>query len=341
LMTEAPIEVLVTIPFAEPLMARLQAVSPRLRFTVRAARRPEDIENEDWAKAEVLYTDRVLPLPAQTPRLRWVQFHYAGVDFATDSPLFEKSGLAITTLSGAAVPQMAEFAVLMILAMGHDMRDYIANQEKGEWPRDRWDRFAPRELRGSTIAIIGYGSIGREIARLLKPWGVTILGVKKNVMQPADGGYSIPGLGDPNGDYFDRLYPIQALKSVLALSDFVVDVLPLTDETRGLIGTDALAAMKPTAYLVDIGRGGVVDQAALLTALQERKIAGAALDVFGEEPLIPGSPFWRLPNVIATPHVGGISLAYRERAAEMFAENLRRYVAGKPLLNLFDPERGY
>ena len=121
----------------------------------------------------------------------------------------------------------------------------------------------------------------------------------------------------------------------------MVILLPLSLETLGLVGADHLAVMKNTAFLLDLGRGGVVDQAALLTALQERRFAGAALDVFSEEPLPPGSPFWRLPNVIVSPHIGGITNFYRERAASMFAENLRRYLKGEPLLNLFDVKRGY
>jgi phosphoglycerate dehydrogenase-like enzyme len=340
-MTDSPVDVLTTIPFSDNLMAMLQAVSPRLRFSVRPARRPEDVPNEDWANAEIIYTDRVVPLPTQTPKLKWLQFHYAGIDFALDAPLLQKNDLMVTTLSGAAAPQMAEFAVMLMLALGHGMKDILANQEKGEWPRDRWERFVPRELRGSTVGIVGYGSIGREIARLLQPWNVTILAVKKDLRHPEDTGYRIEGLGDPNGDLFDRLYPVQALKSVMARSDYVIIVLPLSQETRGLVGAEHLAVMKSTGFLLDLGRGGVVDQAALLTALQERRFAGAALDVFSEEPLPPGSPFWRLLNVIVSPHIGGITGVYRERAASMFAENLRRYLDGKPLLNLFDPKRGY
>lgn len=340
-MTDSPINVLSTIPFTDQLLEKLQAVSPRFRINVRPARRPEDVEPDDWANAEVIYTDRVLPLPAQAPRLKWLQFHFAGIDFALDAPLLQKNDLLITTLSGAAAPQMAEYAVMMMLALGHHMRDILFNQEKGEWPRDRWDRFSPRELRGSTVGIIGYGSIGREIARLIKPWGVTVLAVKRDLRHPEDSGYFISGLGDPNGDLFDRLYPVQALKSVMAKSDFVVMTLPLSRETQGLVSADHLAVMKSTGFLIDLGRGGVVDQSALLTALQERKFAGAALDVFSDEPLPPGSPFWRLPNVIVSPHIGGISSLYRERAAAMFAENLKRYLENQPLLNQFDANRGY
>ena len=123
--------------------------------------------------------------------------------------------------------------------------------------------------------------------------------------------------------------------------DFLVVTAPLTAETRGMIGAAELAAMKPTAFLINMARGGVVDQPALLTALQERRIAGAALDVFSEEPLPSNSPFWKLPNVIITPHVGGMSMYYNQRAIDLFLENMRRYLTGAPLLNRFDLQRGY
>ncbi|MEJ5201581.1 MAG: D-2-hydroxyacid dehydrogenase, partial [Anaerolineales bacterium] len=195
--------------------------------------------------------------------------------------------------------------------------------------------------RGSTVGIVGYGSIGREIARLLLPFGVTILAAKRDVKHPQDTGYTIPGLGDPHGDFFHRLYPIQALKSMLKLCDFVIVSVPLTRQTRNMINADVLKAIKSGAYLIDIGRGGVIDQSALLDALQEHRLAGAALDVFAEEPLPPSSPFWHLPNVIISPHIAGISPYYRLRAADLFAENLQRYIRGIPLLNLLDLDNQY
>jgi len=191
------------------------------------------------------------------------------------------------------------------------------------------------------VGIVGYGSIGREIARLLNVFGAKVLAAKRDVMHPEDQGYIIPGLGDPAGDAFHRLYPYQALKSMLKECDFVVVALPLTAETRGLIGAEEIAAMKPSAYLVNLARGGTVDQAALLAALQEKRIAGAALDVFVEEPLPAGHSFWKLPNVIVTPHIAGMSAHYNERAMDLFVENCKRYLAGSPLLNRFDPQKGY
>jgi len=336
-----PIEVLVTIPFTEPQLSSLREVSPRLRFTVQAARRAEEIPSEVWARTEVLYTDRVLPDAAKVPNLRWIQFHFAGIDFVAQSPLLQRPGLIATNLSGASAIQIAEYVVMMILALGHHLPDLMANQAKAEWPRERFERFIPLELHNSTVGIIGYGSIGRQIAHLLQSFGVTVLATKRDVMQPQDSGYVQEGLGDPQGDLFQRLYPVQALKSMLHQCDFIVVTVPLTPETRGLVGVEELAVVKPTAFLIDTSRGGVVDHAALVAALQERRLAGAALDVFPEEPLAPTSPFWRLPNVIITPHISGSSLYYNERAVALFAENLNRYLAGLPLYNRFDPVMGY
>jgi len=340
-MAPAQVEVLVTIPFDDPLIDQLRQISPRLKIIAQPAHRVEEIPIEVWNRIEVLYTDRVLPDPGLVPALRWLQFHSAGIDFAVESPLLKNRNIVVTTLSGAAAPQMAEYAVTMILALGHRMYEIYNNQNRLEWPHDRWDLFSPLELRGSTVGIVGYGSIGREIARLLQPFGTTILATKRDVRHPQDAGYTEEGLGDPEGNYFTRLYPIQALKSMLKLCDFVIVCVPLTAETRNLISEEELAVMKPTAHLVNIGRGGVVDQAALFTALQEHHLAGVAMDVFAEEPLPPGSPFWRMPNVIVTPHIGGISVAYQYRAMKLFVENLKRYLEGITLLNRFDFMRGY
>jgi phosphoglycerate dehydrogenase-like enzyme len=340
-MAMDPVEVLITVPFSEGLLDNLREISPRLKIHSHPARRPEEIPVDLWQRVEVLYTDRVLPGINQAPNLRWVQFHYAGIDYALDSPLLEKQDLIVTTLSGAASPQMAEFALTMLLALGHHFPELFINQTKAEWPRDRFDRFRPVELRGSTVGLVGYGSIGREIARLMQPFQVKILATKRDVLHPQDTGYMPHGLGDADGNLFYRLYPIQALRSMLKECDFVVLTLPLNSHTRGMITAADLEAMKPNAFLVNIGRGGIIDQNALINILQERRIGGAAIDVFSDEPLPPNSPFWKLPNAIITPHIGGISLHYNDRAIALFVENLRRYVSGAALLNRFDAQKGY
>jgi phosphoglycerate dehydrogenase-like enzyme len=337
----AQIEVLVTIPFTEAEIQTLRDVSPRLKLTFQAAREPAEISKEQWARAEVLYTDQVLPAPEQVPNLRWVQFHWAGLDFVLDNPLMQKPDLMVTTLSGAAAPQMAEFALAQILALGHRLPELAAHQSRAEWPRERWERFRPQELRTSTVGIVGYGSIGREIARLVRAFGGQVLAAKRDAMHPQDAGYTIPGLGDPGGDLFSRLYPYQAVRSMVKECDYVVVSVPLTPDTRGMFGASELAAMKPSAFLITVGRGGVVDQGALVTALQEKRIAGAALDVFAEEPLPTSSPLWKMSNVLVSPHVGGMSVHYNQRAIALFIENLKRYLTGAPLLNRYDIARGY
>ena len=335
------VEVLVTVPFSESEIQELRELSPRLRINFQPVREAREISNETWGRSEVLYTDRIMPQPDQVPLLRWLQLHFAGVDLVLDNPLIQQSGMTITTLSGAAAPQMAEFALTMMLALARRMPEIAAFQARSEWPRDRWERFRPVELRTSTVGIIGYGSIGREIARLLHALGARVLAAKRDAMTPQDVGYVIPGLGDPGGDMFHRLYPYQAVRSMMKECDFVVVTLPLTSETRGMIGAQELAVMKPTAYLVALARGGVIDQSALLAVLQDRRIAGAALDVFVEEPLPSSSPFWKMPNVIVSPHIAGMSTHYNRRALDLFIENLKRYLAGAPLLNRFDPQKGY
>jgi phosphoglycerate dehydrogenase-like enzyme len=230
---------------------------------------------------------------------------------------------------------------MMCLALGHRLPDLAVCQSRAEWPADRLDRFSPLELRGSTVGIVGYGSIGRQIARLLHEFGATTLATKRDAMHPQDNGYIPEGQGDPGGDFVQRLYPSQALHSMLKDCDFVVITLPITPVTRGCFGAVELAAMKPGAYLVNIARGEIVDQLALLEALRGHKIAGAALDVFTEEPLPPDDPLWKLPNVIITPHISGVSSHYDERAVDLFSENLQRYLAGLPLYNRFNLEQGY
>lgn len=340
-MAEKPIEVLITVPLPENILAQLRSLNPRMRLAFHPAQSIEEISDELWAKVEILYTDILIPNPAKTPHLRWIQYHYAGIDFIQSTPLAEKREIQLTTMSGASAIQEGEYILMSLLALGHHMPELILNRSKREWPADRWERFAPRELEGATVGLVGYGSIARETARMLQPFGCTILAAKKEAMHPEDNGYIIEGHGDPEGNYFHRLYPIEALKTMLKECDFVVVTLPLTKETYKIIAEEEFRAMKPGAFLVHISRGGVVDETAMAAALQERRIGGAVVDVFNQEPLLPDSPLWKLPNLIITPHISGFSPNYKERAGALFVENMRRYFSGEPLFNLYDPDRSY
>jgi phosphoglycerate dehydrogenase-like enzyme len=335
------LEVLVTLPFTDEMVARLQNISPRLHIKIMRTFRMEDISNEVWATVHILYTDRLLPSPEQAPNLRWIQFHWAGINHAVDAPILQQPGLLVTSLSGVVASKVAEHVVLMMLSLGLRQLEIFNAQRKLEWPADRWERFKPRELRGSTVGIVGYGSIGRQVARLLQPFEVKVLAAKRDGMQPEDRGYIPSGQGDPRGDLVWRLYPIEALCSMVKACDFVVVTLPLTNRTRNLISTAVFDAMKPSAYLIDVSRGGIIDHQALIEALKSHKLAGAALDVFPKEPLPPDNPLWKMPNVIISPHIAGVTHHYDERAVELFSENLRRYLAEEELLNRYDPDVGY
>jgi phosphoglycerate dehydrogenase-like enzyme len=338
--SEREVHVLLTVTFPPALLERMSAVSPDIKLHSNPAREVKAIPEELLNKAEVLYTIDLLPEPDMVPKLRWIQMHYTGVDHISGQPLLSED-ITLTTMSGASAPQMAEFALMNMLSLGHHMPEVLRSSPAEQWAEGRFSRFQPLELRGSTVGIIGYGSIGREIARLCKQFGAHILATKHDLMHLEDEGYIPEGLGDPAADLPDRIYPPEALRSMVKLCDFVVVTVPLTSATQGMVAGDVLKAMKSSAYLVDISRGGVVDHGALVEALNARQLAGAALDVYPIEPLPESSPLWKMKNVILSPHLGGASPHYLERAAELFSLNLQRYLTDRQLLNIYDPERGY
>lgn len=336
----AQVHVLITEPFAKELVRRVEQVSERLAVHVHPTRKADDIPGPVLSQVEVLYTSRALPEPGSAPNLKWIQLHMAGIDRVAGHPLLA-SGVKLTTLSGAAAPQMAEYVLMTMLALGHRLPLILEHQVRREWPRDRWERFSPIELRGATVGLIGYGSIGREVARVCQALGARVLAVKRDAMRAADDGYTPDGLGDPSGERVTRVYPPQAVKRMVAECDYVVVCAPLTDETRGWIGAEVISAFKRGAFLIDVSRGGIVVSEAVIAALREGHLQGAALDVFETEPLEVEHPLWQAPNLILSPHIAGNSPHYDTRAVDLFAENLKRYLAGQPLLNRVDLPSGY
>lgn len=337
------IPVLVTVEFSPEMLAAFGEVSSRLDILYHPVAQVEDVPEDVWAKTEILYTSALVPEPAMAPALRWLQTHSAGVDHIIDQPIVQQENIRVTSASGIHVTSMAEYTLAAMLYFSRKFPALLAYQSTAHWPtEDESGSLEASELRGSTLGIVGYGSVGREIARLAHAFGMKVLASKRDVLHPADtNSYTLPGTGDPEGEFFERLYPPEALTTMVRECDFVAVTVPLTDTTRGMVGADVIGAMKKGAYLINVGRGGVVDEDALLEALRNKQIAGAALDVFETEPLPADSPLWKQPNLLISPHRSGMSHNYAERAGELFIENLRRYIAHKDLLNEVSLDHGY
>ncbi|MEX2225829.1 MAG: D-2-hydroxyacid dehydrogenase [Dehalococcoidia bacterium] len=257
------------------------------------------------------------------PRLKWIQLTSAGADRLLSSGFIEE-GITVTTVSGLHATPIGEYVLAAILMFAKGMPRTMRAQVRGEW-----SRFAPTELRGKTVGIVGMGHIGEEVARLAKAFGCRIIATRRSVTEQS------------STECCDELMPASELPRLLGASDYVVLCVPLTPETRGLIGERELRAMKEGAVLVNIARGPVTVEADLIRALSEGWIAGAALDVFDQEPLPAGHAFWSMENVVVTPHISGGTEIYNQRAVEIFTANLRRYLDGEPLHNVVDPARGY
>jgi phosphoglycerate dehydrogenase-like enzyme len=331
------VRVVVAIDFSDEIMEQLRAVSPRLHIERHFPKVPDSV----WADAEVLYTVRELPEPEQAPRLRWVQAHTSGVNHLWDRPIMQAEDVEVTTTSGIHAVPMAEYCLAMMLAFACRLPQFRRYQDKAEWPENAAS-LTTNTLRGQTLGIVGYGSVGRELARIADQMGMVVVATKRDLKQiAAEGEYSQAGLGDAGGDIPTRLYPPEALASMVKVCDFVALTLPLTPTTRHIVNDDILNSMKRTAVIVNVSRGGVIDEAALISALAAEKIAGAGLDVFEEEPLPATSPLWQMDNVIITPHISGNNARIHEKAAALFAENLAHYLDNQPLLNRVDRVRGY
>lgn len=331
--------ILITAPYEAEWRQRLQKLYPDFQII----HSPGAIPLHLWQEVEILYTSFATPLPSpeQAPRLKWVQLYSAGIDKIVNEPLFRTS-VIFTTASGVHASTMAEYVFTMILAWFHRLPQLMERKQREQWATsaERHSLFLPEELCGKTLGIVGYGSIGRQAARLAKAFGMHVLAMQHN-SNHSDPGFQFPGIGDPAGSFPDRYYAPDQLHKLLAESDVVLIAVPLTAQTAGMFDRAAFAAMKQTAFLVNIARGDVCDETALIDALTEKRIGGAALDVFHQEPLPAHHPLWQLPNVFISPHTAGLTPLYNERAATIFEENVQRYVTGQPLLNVVDKIEGY
>ena len=315
-----------------PLVAIVDAVDrelPDLRGiealarVVRASSVPEFDDYLD--ELEVVFAwnfDRptLLDVVPRAPRLRWIQSISAGVEeFAR--PVLTEHGVILTSAAGVYDPGLAESVLGFLLALSARILD-DARLAPGSWPAEK-----TRLLRGTTALIVGAGSIGTETGRLLRAAGVRVRGIART--------------SRASDDVFERIGEADDLRAELPEADHVVNVLPRTASTERMFDAAAFAAMKPTAFFVNIGRGATVDEAALIDALTSGRIGGAALDVFEVEPLPADSPLWAMPNVLVSPHRAGDHDAWPRDAVALFADNLRRYLAGEPLRNVVDVSLGY
>jgi phosphoglycerate dehydrogenase-like enzyme len=340
--------VLIASPLEAELVERIRAAEPRAEVVYEPdllppARYPGDHRGDPefrrdpeaearWRAlleaAEVLFgipEDSAAGLAevAGLPRLRWVHATSAGageVVRTADLPAEALKRVTITTSSGVHAIPLAEFAILGLLAVTKELPRFAEDQRARAWPEVRRPL---RELDGQTLFLVGLGEIGRETARLAKAFGMRTVGIRRSRRPPPD--------------HVDEVHGPDRLAELAGRADAMVVSLPLTDETAGLIDRATIERLPPGCIFVNIGRGGVVDEPALVEALRERRIAGAVLDVFATEPLPEDSPLWSLPNVLVTPHAVALSARENQRIAELFAANLRRYLDGQPLAKVVEP----
>jgi len=322
-------------------LERIAAAAPgaRLVMVSRDGHADGPLDDVEVLLRGVISADAFDRFLSRAPNLRWVHSATAGVERVL-TPAGRARGLSITNARGVFSGPIAEYVLMMILAVSRRLPQLL------ELQRERtWQPLEGTELRDVTVGIIGLGSIGQAVADLATGFGCRVIATRRRIGDQAPaGGTRDPGLHSDALGVEPRVEVLggpDALLGVLGRSDFVVLAAPLTPQTENLIDERALAAVKPGAWLINVARGRLVDEHALLRALKEGPLGGAILDTFREEPLPPGSPFYDLPNVIVTPHTAWSSGRVLDRSVELFCDNLVRYAAGQPLENVVDPDAGY
>jgi phosphoglycerate dehydrogenase-like enzyme len=308
----------------------LDCLEPALQARPLDAGRIED--------AEVLFCTYPPSNHADLLSLKWVQIASAGYTQLLGLGLAERE-IQATNARGCFDVPIAEWAMAMMVNLLRDVRQMIRHQDAAVW--DRSARFQ-RELRGLTVGIWGYGGIGRETARVARQLGLRVHVLTRTGKAGARADtYCVAGTGDPEGRLPDRVFSPHEQREFLGALDFLVLALPLTSQTEGLLGESQLRSLPPHAYLLNPARGPIVQEAALLRALEEKWIAGAALDTHYHYPMPPDHPLWRFPNVIFTPHISGSSLSphFEIRLWDIFVQNINRYQQGRPLLNVLTPDQ--
>ena len=329
-------KILIDVPVDDAALERLRAVVRcEADCLVPPAEKAREVEAARLKDAEVLFCSIPPQNLGDMKALRWIQIASAGYTqlFGLDLPA---KGIRATNALGCFDVPIAEWNVAMMVNLARDFRQMVRNQEATVWDRSA---VFQREIRGLTVGIWGYGGIGRETARLARQLGLRVHVLTRNGAGPRGNIYSVAGTGDLAGVLPDRVFKAGEELSFLSGLDFLVVALPLTKATEGLIGERELQALPRTAHVLNPARGPIIREAALLRALNEKWIAGAALDTHYKYPMPPDHPLWRFPNVIFTPHISGSSLSprFKDRLWDIFSQNVVRYSRGEPLLNELTP----
>lgn len=329
-------KLLIDVPVDEVSLARLRATVPcEVDCLVPPAEKAREVDPARLKDAEILFCSIPPKNLGDMRALRWIQIASAGYTqlFGLDLPA---KGIRATNALGCFDVPIAEWNVAMMVNLARDLRQMLRNQEATVWDRSA---VFQREIRGLTVGIWGYGGIGRETARLARQLGLRVHVLTRNGVGPRGNVYSVAGTGDPDGVLPDRVFKAGEELSFLSGLDFLVVALPLTKATEGLIGERELQALPRTAHVLNPARGPIIQEAALLRALNEKWIAGAALDTHYKYPMPPEHPLWKFPNVIFTPHISGSSLSprFKDRLWDIFSQNVSRYARGEALLNELTP----
>jgi phosphoglycerate dehydrogenase-like enzyme len=314
---------------------RLRADFPEVQAVQFSTYEQADPELDD---AEAIMTWSLRPEQiARARKLRWIHSPAAAVH-ALMIPEIIDSDVVVTNSSSVHGPVVAEHAMALVLALARRIPSAVRHQRQRQWAQQQlWrEHPRPRELSGATVGVLGAGAIGGTVVQRALQFGMNVLAIREHPERGAD----FMSAGVPDSGSL-KVLGFQALDEVLPQCDFVVLAVPLTCRTTGLMNAARVACMKPEAYLINVGRGALVDECALADAVRSGHIGGAALDVFTREPLPPESPLWDLPNVLITPHAAGMTERIWERHYSLLSENLRRYLAGQPLLAVVDKRKGY
>ena len=332
-------------PFDKATQDKLAGISPELAITFSDPDGQDTVNGIRDEKLDALLANYCPADLSKVPALKWLGTIGAGVEHLRAIDPWSR-GVTVTNGSGLHGTAIAEYTMAALLSFSQKQIDRVQNQQQRRWPvawTERWKQLLGVSLRGRTLTVVGYGSIGREVARLASAFGMRVLAIKARPTVMKDPGFSLPGVGDPDGAIPARTGGLADVASFFTESDYAVLTLPATPTTEQIIDRSTIAALPPHAVLVNVARGKILDEAALSDALSRGTLRGAVLDVAITEPLSQDSPLWQVPNLVLTPHISAINdpVGWWDLVVVLMTENLGRYAAGRDLVNVVNGAAGY